>query len=165
MEGTGRRNRQSEGRKNMENSLKGLMLAAGVVITCIVVGLGFYISREAKNTSSGGISQITSMNSEYQNMDKTLYDGISVSGREVIEAIDKFKDEIDGSTFKVTVFTKKMPATGTGATGVVFAAGAYPIEDAKNKNNNSYINPDGSFLGNVVKDANGLITELKFSQQ
>ena len=30
----------------MENSLKGLMLAAGIIITCIIISLGFYIARE-----------------------------------------------------------------------------------------------------------------------
>ena len=32
----------------MENSLKGLMLAAGIIITCIIISLGFYIAREAR---------------------------------------------------------------------------------------------------------------------
>ena len=31
----------------MENSLKGLILAAGTIITCVVISLAFYISREA----------------------------------------------------------------------------------------------------------------------
>ena len=34
----------------MENSLKGLILAAGTIITCVVISLAFYISREAKPT-------------------------------------------------------------------------------------------------------------------
>ncbi|RGS63463.1 hypothetical protein DWX81_15600 [Roseburia inulinivorans] len=38
----------------MENSLKGLMLAAGIIITCIIISLGFYIAREARDTASEG---------------------------------------------------------------------------------------------------------------
>lgn len=77
----------------MENSLKGLILAAGVIITCVVVGLGFYIAREAKDTATNGAGQITMLNSEFSSNDKTIYDGITVSGSEVLNAIKKFKDE------------------------------------------------------------------------
>jgi hypothetical protein len=39
----------------MENSLKGLILAAGTIITCVVITLAFYISREAKQTAINGV--------------------------------------------------------------------------------------------------------------
>lgn len=146
----------------MDNSLKGLMLAAGVVITCIVVGLGFYISREAKNTSSGGISQITKMNSEYQDINKTMYDGIKVSGREVVEAIEKYESEISDGNFSIVVFTgKKEVESG----GIVFDSKNYPYKEAKEKKNTNYINPDGNFLGETKVDDNGVVTTMTFVQQ
>lgn len=146
----------------MDNSLKGLMLAAGVVITCIVVGLGFYISREAKNTSSGGISQITRMNSEYQDISKTMYDGIKVSGREVAEAIEKYSSEIEAGDFVIVVYTgKKTEASG----GIVFNTTAHPYSDIKDKKNVAYINPDGNFLGETIADDNGVVTTMTFVQQ
>lgn len=146
----------------MDNSLKGLMLAAGVVITCIVVGLGFYISREAKNTSSGGISQITKMSSEYQDINKTMYDGIKVSGREVVEAIAKYETEIKKGDFTIVVYTgKKKADTG----GIVFSSSNYPYADAREKKNVNYINPDGNFLGETTIDSNGVITTMTFAQQ
>ncbi len=146
----------------MDNSLKGLMLAAGVVITCIVVGLGFYISREAKNTSSGGISQITKMNSEYQDINKTMYDGIKVSGREVVEAIEKYEGEIGEGDFSIVVYTgKKTSDTG----GILFNSKNYPYEEAKQKKSTSYINPDGNFLGETTVDSNGVVTTMTFVQQ
>ncbi len=146
----------------MDNSLKGLMLAAGVVITCIVVGLGFYISREAKNTSSGGISQITKMNSEYQDINKTMYDGIKVSGREVVEAIEKYESEITDGVFSIVVFTGKKQAESG---GIIFDAKNYPYKDTKEKKNANYINPDGNFLGETVLDSNGVVTTMTFVQQ
>ena len=45
----------------MENSLKGLMLAAGIIITCIIISLGFYIAREASDTASSGTGQINEL--------------------------------------------------------------------------------------------------------
>ena len=87
----------------MENSLKGLMLAAGVIITCIVVGLGFFISREARDTASNGAGQISKLNAEFNESDKVMYDGLEVSGSEVINVINKYKNEEVG----VMVYTKK----------------------------------------------------------
>ena len=46
----------------MENSLKGLLLAAGTIITCIIISLGFYIAREAKDTAATGAGQINALN-------------------------------------------------------------------------------------------------------
>ena len=146
----------------MDNSLKGLMLAAGVVITCIVVGLGFYISREAKNTSSGGISQITRMNSEYQDISKTMYDGIKVSGREVVEAIEKYTSEVSDGNFTITVYTGKK---GEKTDGIVFDKNNYPLDLTKDKKDENYINPDGNFLGETTCDENGVVTKMKFVQQ
>ena len=48
----------------MENSLKGLMLAAGIIITCIIISLGFYIAREARDTASEGTGQINQLQAE-----------------------------------------------------------------------------------------------------
>lgn len=146
----------------MDNSLKGLILAAGVVITCIVVGLGFYISREAKNTSSGGISQITRMNSEYQDINKTMYDGIKVSGREVVEAIEKYEIEIKKGVFTIIVYTG---LRNIATSGIKFQSSQYDISNIKDKKNEYYINPDGNFLGETFLDPNGVVTMMTFIQQ
>lgn len=146
----------------MDNSLKGLILAAGVVITCIVVGLGFYISREAKNTSSGGISQITKMNSEYQDVSKTMYDGIKVSGREVLQVVEKYEDEIKDNEFSIIIYTgKRSPSIG----GIIFNKEYTSTDSVKNLKSDFYINPDGNFLGAITSDQNGVITTLTFVQQ
>ncbi len=144
----------------MDNSLKGLILSAGVVITCIVVGLGFYISREAKNTSNNGISQITAINSEFMDVDKTMYDGTKVSGREVAKVIQKYESELTSETITIVVYTGKMPATGT---GIIFDKTNTAI--ATDVTSEKYINPDASFLGAFITDDNGVVTKLTFTQQ
>lgn len=148
----------------MENSLKGLILAAGVIITCIVVGLGFYISREAKETAAGGAGEISSLNSEFSENDKTIYDGLTVSGNEVYNAVNKFRND----NIAIKVITNKSTTcygcalnndeteiTGN-ATGTVAAM--------KNTSNNSYVNPNGKFKGAVIRDSNNTIIGIKFTQ-
>ena len=68
----------------MENSLKGLMLAAGIIITCIIISLGFYIAREARDTASEGTGQINQLQAEFTDASKTMYDGTEVSGNSVM---------------------------------------------------------------------------------
>ena len=87
----------------MENSLKGLMLAAGIIITCIIISLGFYIAREASDTASSGTGQINELQAEFADTSKTMYENTEVSGSEVINVIRKFSDEMIG----VKVQTKK----------------------------------------------------------
>ena len=87
----------------MENSLKGLMMAAGIIITCIIISLGFYIAREASDTASSGTGQINELQAEFADTSKMMYDNTEVSGSEVINVIRKFGDEMLG----VKVQTKK----------------------------------------------------------
>ena len=75
----------------MENSLKGLMLAAGIIITCIIISLGFYIAREARDTASEGTGQINQLQAEFTDASKTMYDGTEVSGSEVLNVIRQWE--------------------------------------------------------------------------
>lgn len=137
--------------KNMDNSLKGLILAAGVIITCVVIGLGFYISREAKNTSNNGANQLSHMNSEYQDMSLSIYDGLSISGREVKEVIKKSAT----TTFSVIV------KTGDGQESKYTSiSAALPVLGST-----GYINPDARFLGTIAKDSNNVLSSITFTQQ
>lgn len=87
----------------MENSLKGLILAAGTIITCVVISLAFYISREAKQTALNGAKEINRINTEFAESDKVVYDNTTVSGSEVMNVIKK----TDGEKVGIYVKTKK----------------------------------------------------------
>lgn len=149
----------------MENSLKGLVLAAGTIITCIVIGLGFYIAREARDTASSGAGQINKLNAEFSDTSKTMYEGTEVSGSEVLNVVRKFQDEAVGILVKTnkssTYYTYQFDtASGELGTKVV---GDY--KQAQNELSASYINPNGRFEGGVVRDSNGTITGLTFTQK
>jgi len=139
----------------MDNSLKGLILAAGVIVTCIVIGLGFYVSREAKNTSNSGTSQVSDMSSEYQDVDLALYDGLKVTGTEVAVFINKTNfAEIEG--FSIIVKTGTTTVITTPYTTATYAAA---------KGSTTYINPTAQFLGSVQKDSNNIVQTVTFVQQ
>lgn len=135
----------------MDNSLKGLILAAGVIITCIVVGLGFFISREAKNASDSGTNQLSAMSSQYDNVEFVMYDGLKITGSEVVNVIKNHSADID-----VTVKTK---ANSSGK--------QYNSKSAvlSNKTEVDYINPSGLFLGELIRNTNEEVAEISFTQQ
>lgn len=155
----------------MENSLKGLLLAAGTIITCIVIGLGFYISREARDTASNGAGQISKLNAEFNESDKLMYDNITVSGSEVLNVINKYKNDDIG----IIVSTRKTPNTyyiHTLSTAsidgqTVYTLGAKSsnnVKSAQDINNHLYINPNGQFMGEILRDNNNVVIGISFIQ-
>lgn len=176
----------------MDNSLKALILAAGVVITCVVVGLGFFVSREAKNFASDGISQMNGIMSEYSNVNAQIYDGLRVSGQEVINVIEKYTGEPDMSIIVkridnqyaqyINTLTASVSGSGSGSPVTLddqyFEDPLYILSEIATPSGNlydtydrstantatNYINNYGEFLGRVFKDGNGNVTTIYFEQ-
>ncbi len=145
----------------MENSLKGLLLAGGTVITCIIIGLGFYIAREARDTASAGSGQINRLNAEFMESDKIMYDGIDVSGSEVLNVINKFKND----ELCIQVDTKKGGlASYIYADTTLTAKSKHSIKEAQELKGLYYVNPNALFQGNVLRDDNNVIVGLLFKQ-
>lgn len=148
----------------MDNSLKGLILAAGTIITCIVISLGFYISREARDTAASGAGQISKLNAEFNESDKVMYDGLSVSGSEVVNVVNKFKNgdisiQVNtkkSSTYYVNVLDDKQTE--------IIGSSSAAVKTAQNSQSNTYINPNGQFLGSIIRDVNYTIIGIIFSQ-
>lgn len=148
----------------MDNSLKGLILAAGTIITCIVISLGFYISREARDTAASGAGQISKLNAEFNESDKVMYDGLSVSGSEVVNVINKFNNgdiavQVNtkkSSTYYVNVLDDKQTE--------VIGSSSASIKSAQNSQSSAYINPNGQFQGSIIRDVNYTIIGIIFSQ-
>ncbi len=143
----------------MENSLKGLILAAGVVVTCIVVSMGFYMAREAKNATNNGISQISEITS-MNDVAKEMYDGLSISGREVVNILSKYNKSLNDGELVVSVTTGK----GTSAVTTNYQAAFTDANNPTVYTNASYINPNGVFKTSVVHDEKGIIT-MTFTQE
>lgn len=149
----------------MENSLKGLLLAAGTIITCVIVGLGFYIAREARDTASNGAGQIARLNAEFNESDKVIYDGLKVSGSEVVNVINKFKNDLLSIEVKTKKGTNYYNHTmNSGKTALSEGKGA-SIKAAQDRMNENYINPNGQFNGSVIRDSNNTIIGISFEQE
>lgn len=150
----------------MENSLKGLILAAGTIITCIIISLGFYIAREARDTAANGAGQISRLNTEFQESNKSIYDGLEISGSEIINVINKFKKD----NISIKVETKKsityyINKLNEETMMLEEKVQENLINNAQKITSNNYINPNAQFLGKVIRDSNDAIIGIHFKQE
>lgn len=148
----------------MENSLKGLILAAGTIITCVVISLGFFIAREAKDTASNGANQINKLNSEFVESDKVIYDGATVSGSEVLNVIKKFQNDKIGIMVKTNKSITCYGYIFDEETGDISKKSDTAYEVAADSDSNMYINPYVNFEGKLIRDSNEVITGIVFEQ-
>ena len=133
----------------MSNGLKGLTLAAGVIITCIVISIAFFVTREAKDIAAQGINQMGEYTTEMGNGGIEFYNGLTLSGNEVIRTAKRLKGKTN--IYVVTNDTK------TGAPGGI------KVETTNWLTNNVY--QYGNFIGKVKYKDDGSVDRLTFIQQ
>lgn len=165
----------------MEDSTKALLLGAAVVIVCVIIGIAFYIAREAKHSAAKGIEQIVNITGEFEESSKVIYDGTTCTGAEVVKTIEKFWED---TTMEIVVVTKDAAKTSY-CTGTVVpdadltnvqteSTNAVPATATKDQkigykrktlsSTVGYINPNGSFTGSIQKDSNRAIRRITFIQ-
>ena len=152
----------------MENSLKGLILAAGIAITLTIVGLGFYVSRNSTNTVQAGADKINDMTTEFMNSDMLMYDGTDVQGSEVLNVINKYS-----SDKLAIVVTNKAGVTVAYGYDIVGSTDNYELgtesvallANAKDSSHKNYINTTKSFTGEILYNSNEAIVGIHFTQK
>ena len=151
----------------MNNGLKALLIAAGIIITCIVAGLAFQNTREGKAQASSAFAQFNTTMREDQDLGKSMYDGLLVSGAEVRRLIE--------NCITSKEYVQIWVVTGDGVErGYVYET--FDKENKKllketkelpsdEKGSDGYINSRAVFLGSIEKDENGVIVKIDFEQQ
>ncbi len=134
----------------MSNSLKGLTLAAGVIITCMVISIGFFIAREAKDIASQGVEQMGFYVEDMANGGIDFYDGMVVSGSEVERTVKRLYTRTG-----ILVRQKNGSAAYVDSTA----------SDIAERIRLMSLNPHGSFLGSVEYDEKGKVKCLVFNQE
>lgn len=148
------------------DTVKFVLIGLIVIATLTLVIIMFNSNMELGKRS---IDKTNAMNSQMAESDVTIYDGTTVSGSDVINAIRKFQDDY----ISIEVVTgldrsgTKYIYSSTESSGVVTMGSeiTFNIQSALDKTNTKYINPTGRFVGSVYRDANGNIAKLKFEQK
>lgn len=155
----------------MENSLKALLLAAAVAITLTVITMGFFILKQAQGITKSASEKVNQVGIEIEEAEFTMYDHTKVSGTEVVNVVRKYQDERIG----IQVETKKNASsadewfgytiTSSDGTYEIGSSSSSDIDELIDSSNNNYVNPNGQFLGEIIRNENNNIIGLIFEQQ
>lgn len=133
----------------MEQALKMLSMAAGILITCGLISFAVLTYNESRRLEGELLSSISDLNTEYAEYEWTRYDGVCVSGSEVIMAIGKYQGDL-----AVTVRNGDTVTTYTGG-----------FKGEKNvPGRGEYIALSSNYMGEVIRDAKDRIIGLGFKK-
>lgn len=132
----------------MEDSTKLILLGASITVVCLVVAIIFQVYRTSSSSATDLNNQILQTAGDMAQSDITKYDGLEVTGNDVLNAVRRYQDEVT----VVVILNNGIRRTFTGG-DVVNTLGSA-----------NYISPIGDFVGKVVRDVNGVIQSLEFEE-
>ncbi len=152
----------------MNNASSALKVAAGIFLTIAlitIVVILFISAQEATKTAQNNFSDIQT---ELSQAAFTVYDGTTISGSQVTNALRKYKDK---DQFGVFIATGKNKA-GQWYGNVLEKDGSILNPDSRQGNfelvmdekSPEYVNPSGKFKATIVKDDSNVIRGIKFDQ-
>lgn len=136
----------------MNHGLKALLLAASTIITCIIVGLGFQMAREAKGIGNQVVGELHRYRISVEEQDLVKYDGVTVYGTDVVNLMKKELSEKE-TGFCITVRDKIHCYT---------YKTREEAEKAREEETTRYIPPLAEYTGEVIRNENEVIVEVVF---
>ncbi len=155
------------GKRNaIDISVKGLILAVVVIIALVLSAISLYMVSRSKSTINDGNTQYAELMSDYSEINATIYDGLYVSGDKVIEVIKDCAETLSGGVQVVTLMNAKKDSgtTGSGQGSETYKSHSEYTSRKYGKSEAGYINPSGTFVGEIAKNANGMVTSIIFRQ-
>lgn len=152
----------------MNNASSALKVAAGIFLTIAlitIVVILFISAQEATKTAQNNFSDIQT---ELSQAAFTVYDGTTISGSQVTNALRKYKDK---DQFGIYIRTGKNPG-GQWYGNVLNDRGSVNNPDSRqgdisatmNEKSPEYVNPSGKFNATIVKDDSNVIRGIIFIQ-
>lgn len=142
-----------------EGTTKFLYMAVEILVACIVIGFLMQMAWSASKIGQSSAGQLESFNKELMESEITKYDGLVVSGSDVVNFLKKYLNDYSG--LEKGPFTIVIVNTSNSTSHVNNEKIANTIDFTSNY----YIKPTGKFLGSVEKNKNGVITIIKFVVQ
>lgn len=159
----------------MGNAQKALIMAAGLFLAVALITTAVILFISAQDATKSAQTSFSDIQTELSQTAFTVYDGTTVSGSQVVNALRKFQDK---GEFGVQVITGKNPtgswyfrtvnttvpegSTGYGSIGSTTASGS--MVNSSNEAHDDYINPSGKFKASIIKDNSNVIRGIIFSQ-
>ncbi len=140
----------------MENSLKMLILAASVSITCMVVSVGFYAARQASDISAITNEKLSDIAITIAEDEFMIYDNLVVRGSDVVNFIYRnLSSHSNRTNAPIYVYVD------TGSSKTQYEDNIW-IDQTKDLSSIYYIHPLRKFKGKVVRNTNDVIIGVSF---
>ncbi len=155
------------------NIQKALWLGVSVLMFLAVVAIGMSMFQAGNNVAKEGQEELNEIASSLSEAEYAGFDNATVSGNDVISAINKYKHssgEVQIAVTNKSGSSMTYISSGDAAGG---SLGEMSLDDinasiqkSQNKNDtSSYINPFGDFYATLVYDSNEQVRGIKFEQK
>lgn len=142
----------------MNNVCKFLLLAFSLGITCLLISTFGRVADAGFKTSDKAIDRLDDFNNSLSESDIMMYDGQKVVGSDVVNFIKKTLGPYDkGEDASIYVYVSTSMACNT------YSDGGF-IKDIQDFSSDKYIKPIANFSCSVIRNANGVIDRIEFSQ-
>lgn len=160
----------------MGNAQRALIMAAGLFLSIALITIAVVMFISAQDATKTAQTSFSDIQTELAQTAFTVYDGTTVSGSQVVNALRKFQDKgefgiqvITGKNptgtwyFKTVNITVPVGSPGYGSITTTPATGT--LANAQNEKSDDYVNPSGKFKAEIIKDNSNVIRGIIFTQQ
>ncbi len=158
----------------MDNNIqKALWLGVSVLMFLAVVAIGMSMFQAGNTIAKEGQKEMNDMVASISEAEYAAFDNASVSGNDVISALNKYKH--DSGEIQIIVTNKNgSPVTyissGSAQSGSLskmnLSAINTSIQNSQSKSSTgTYINPFGDFYATLIYDSNEQVRGINFVQQ
>lgn len=146
--------------KNSDIAVKIFLVVVGVILVGLLIAWSVGVFKDKKNDLNRSTEKINNAIESMADFDLMIYEGDSIKGDTVIDLINEVNEKM--YDIKITVKTNMNKNGSTYGKGENSKWKAYDIADKTDEN---YINPNGIFTGELIKNGNGIVEEVVFTQK
>lgn len=144
----------------MDIAPQALILAAGVVLSVVLVSIMVTQFRQAEGMSSLVSNEIVSKTSEIMENEIMQYDGLTVKGADVVNFYKKHLGEYQSG--EQADFTVVISHSAEGGGSYSYSNGT-AVSLLRDSGSEQYVKPTSQYRCTVEKNKNGIITKVVFS--
>lgn len=159
-----------------QNIQKALWLGVGVMMFIAIVSTGLFLFNKGKNLADASGEHLDSMSEQLASIQYEKFDNMVVTGGDVLNAIKQHKPK--SGSFIIEVHTNHPSSTQYISSGTISsnvlngslsektkAAMDEDLQQSKDVDASEYINPQGSFMTQLVYDKNDVVKGIVAKQQ
>lgn len=137
-------------------------VSVALVVGAAIFGINY--TKQGKAVSAADGKHLANIQAELSDAEFDAYDGVTITGSEVVNVVKRFED----NEVAVKVVTKKSTAFygySLDANNELQTTNVSSASKMQDLSSPLYVNPSGSFVGSILKDANDVVTGICFTQQ